>query len=166
ETDDAASPPPSVTPRLSPGLVNDAELTRRLRESLRPQARKLVLGDASRWRRTQGEVEFDSITHLYLQIYDKFVAGAEELFDRRYARRQIPPPGNVFSGMNALNQYGLDLVRVDDLDSARHAIATILLQGEGTSLPNIGYSVLEDHTHFGYFKGIVQELSGGAFDGV
>ena len=171
EAEDAAppvsvAPPASASPRLSPGLLPHDELTRRLRDSMRPQVRKLVLEDAPRWRRTEGAVEFNSISDLYLQIYDKFVAGGEALFDDRYARRQIPLPGEVFAGMNSLNQYGLDLVRVEDLDSAKNAIATILVQGEGTSLPNIGYSVLEDHTHYGYFTSILQELGGLDFDGI
>jgi hypothetical protein len=64
------------------------------------------------------------------------------------------PPSPLYGGMNDLNQYGLSLIAVTDLASARQAIRMIIEQGEGVParadyLPN---------THFCLFTEIRQEM--------
>src|SRR5438876_195467 len=56
--------------------------------------------------------------------------------------------------MNDLNQYGLDIINVSDLASARQAITMILEQGEGVAV-NAGYL---RWTHFCLFTKIRAEM--------
>jgi len=64
------------------------------------------------------------------------------------------PPSPLYGSMNDLNQYGLSLIAVTDLASARKAIRTIVEQGEGIKVPP---SYLA-HTHFCLFTEIRAEM--------
>ncbi len=64
------------------------------------------------------------------------------------------PPSPLHGSMNDLNQYGLSLIAVTDLASARQAIRTIVEQGEGIRVP----PAYLPHTHFCLFTEIREEM--------
>jgi len=103
---------------------------------------------------------WDSVQQLYETIRDGF-----EHLDKKLGKSQLfvgKPSLQLFGGpsspqhgtMNDLNQYGLDLIEVKDLASARQAITMILEQGEGVVV-NASYL---RWTHFCLFTKIRREM--------
>lgn len=64
------------------------------------------------------------------------------------------PPSPLYGQMNDLNQYGLSLIAVTDLASAKQAVRMIIEQGEGATVPP-NYL---PHTHFCLFTSIREEM--------
>lgn len=98
------------------------------------------------------------------QLYESILKGFEDLA-REHGEKQLfvgPPMLQIFGGptspqhgsMNDLNQYGLDIVGVTNLATARQAITMILEQGEGV-LVNPSYL---RWTHFCLFTQIRGEM--------
>jgi hypothetical protein len=101
-----------------------------------------------------------SVQDLYEAIRAGFVylagtMGERNLFVGRPALQIFGGPTSPQHGtMNDLNQYGLDIIGVTDLASARQAITMILEQGEGISV-NAAYL---RWTHFCLFTGIRNDM--------
>lgn len=101
-----------------------------------------------------------SIQELYDEIRDGFERldgelGASALFVGKPSLQIFGGPSSPQHGtMNDLNQYGLDIIEVKDLPSARQAITMILEQGEGVRV-NPGYL---KWTHFCLFTQIRREM--------
>lgn len=136
-------------------------LLQRAQQAVRSRSAASAPGFSVRGEHTNTDFEFGSIMELYVRIYNILEEQAPDIFQAPGQHgRQIPSCDEVFRDMNSLNQYGLDLVRVTDLESAKQAIATILFQGEGAPLPGVDYGADEGHTHYLYFRGIHQQLTG------
>ena len=102
---------------------------------------------------------WDSVQQLYESIRDGFdCLGSEprsNLFVGKPSLQIFGGPSSPQHGkMNDLNQYGLDIIKVSDLASARQAITMILEQGEGVAV-NAGYL---RWTHFCLFTKIRAEM--------
>lgn len=101
-----------------------------------------------------------SVQELYETIRDGFeyldrTLGKSGLFVGKPALQIFGGPQSpLYGSMNDLNQYGLDLIAVNDLDSAKQAITMILEQGEGIS---VNSSYLR-WTHFCLFTTIRNEM--------
>lgn len=108
------------------------------------------------------EFGWKSVEELYKAIREGFIYLAGTLPGGEKALFVGDPSLQVFGGptsplygsMNDLNQYGLDLIAVTDLASARQAITMILEQGEGISV-NASYL---RWTHFCLFTGIRSDM--------
>jgi hypothetical protein len=98
------------------------------------------------------------------ELYEKIALGFEHL-SRELGERNlfVGKPGNqLFGGptspqhgtMNDLNQYGLDIIGVTDLLSAKQAIRMIVEQGEGVRVP----PNYKPFTHFCIFTRIREEM--------
>ena len=104
---------------------------------------------------------WDSVQELYQTIRDGFVTlattlGEKNLFVGRPSLQIFGGPGGRYSvgSMDDLNQYGVDLIGVTNLASAKQAITMILEQGEGIAV-NPSYL---PWTHFCLFTGIRGEM--------
>jgi hypothetical protein len=103
---------------------------------------------------------WDSVQQLYETIRDGFdhlsaIHGEKNLFVGKPSLQIFGGPSSPQHGtMNDLNQYGLDLIKVSDLASARQAITMILEQGEGVAV-NASYL---RWTHFCLFTGIRSDM--------
>src|SRR4029079_993743 len=103
---------------------------------------------------------WDSVQQLYEAIRDGFDYLNNELGEKKLFVG--PPSLQIFGGpkspqhgsMNDLNQYGLDIVEVKNIASARQAITMILEQGEGIEAKP-GYV---PWTHFCLFTQIRGEM--------
>src|SRR5207248_1076860 len=102
------------------------------------------------------------------QLYDTIRLGFEHLADTPHAEKELfvgPPSLQIFGGptspqhgtMNDLNQYGLDIIGVTDLATARQAITMILEQGEGVRV-NPGYLRWTHFCLFTQIRGEMEEL--------
>lgn len=97
-------------------------------------------------------------------LYEEIAAGFERLSQQHGDRwlfigkpeNQIfgGPPSPLYGSMNDLNQYGLSLIAVSDLASARQAIRMIIEQGEGVPARADYLS----NTHFCLFTEIRQGM--------
>lgn len=105
-------------------------------------------------------IPYKSVQDLYQQIDAAFIEltrtlGEGNLFIGKPENQIFGGPSSPLNGsMNDLNQYGLALLGVSDLKSARQAIRVIVEQGEGVRvkpayLPN---------THFCLFSEIREEM--------
>ena len=103
---------------------------------------------------------WDSVQQLYETIRTGFeylssTLGEKNLFVGKPSLQIFGGPSSPQHGtMNDLNQYGLDIIEVKDLDSARQAITMILEQGEGVEV-NASYL---RWTHFCLFTQIRREM--------
>lgn len=104
---------------------------------------------------------WNSIQELYQDIYNGFetlsaTMGEKNLFVGRPSVQIFGGPGGrqPVGSMDDLNQYGVDLIGVTDLASAKQAITMILEQGEGISVKP---SYLP-WTHFCLFTGIREDM--------
>ncbi|MDQ3283529.1 MAG: ferritin-like protein, partial [Acidobacteriota bacterium] len=101
------------------------------------------------------------IEELYLAILRGFehlakTMGEEKLFVGRPSLQVFGGPHSpqYLGSMNDLNQYGLDLIAVTNLHTAKQAITMILEQGEGVDAP----PAYLRWTHFCLFTQIRQEM--------
>jgi hypothetical protein len=105
---------------------------------------------------------WDSVQQLYETIRNGFERLDKELQEKGKQLFVGKPSLQIFGGpsspqhgtMNDLNQYGLDIIEVKDLASARQAITMILEQGEGVEV-NASYL---RWTHFCLFTQIRREM--------
>jgi hypothetical protein len=104
---------------------------------------------------------WDSVQALYLAIRSGFDYLAEEMGEKDLFVGK--PSLQIFGGpggpqekgsMNDLNQYDVDLIKINNLASAQQAITMILEQGEGISV-NADYL---RWTHFCLFTGIRNDM--------
>jgi hypothetical protein len=106
------------------------------------------------------DFHWNSVQDLYETIRAGFeyldgALGGRALFVGKRSLQIFGGPQSPLSGtMNDLNQYGLDLIEVKDLDSAKQAITMILEQGEGISV-NASYL---RWTHFCLFTAIRNDM--------
>jgi hypothetical protein len=113
---------------------------------------------------------WSSIQDLYQDIYEGFETlcaqpcGEKALFVGRPSLQIFGGPGGKqpVGSMDDLNQYGVDLIGVTDLASAKQAITMILEQGEGISVKP---SYLP-WTHFCLFTGIREDMEANDPDGL
>lgn len=105
-------------------------------------------------------IPYKSVQDLYQQIDAAFVfltasLGAGSLFIGKPENQIFGGPASPLNGsMNNLNQYGLDLIAVSDLKSARQAIRMIVQQGEGVRVK----PAYLPHTHFCIFSEIRADM--------
>jgi len=98
---------------------------------------------------------WDSVQQLYESIRKGFETLGESLFVGKPSLQIFGGPSSPQHGtMNDLNQYGLDIINVHDVASARQAITMILEQGEGVVV-NASYL---RWTHFCLFTKIRGEM--------
>jgi hypothetical protein len=145
--------------RSNKAIRNRAALTAMLETSAAKHAPKLLKG-APKLLKGAPVLSFgwDSVQ----QLYDTILRGFETLAVAEKNLFVGPPYLQLFGGpsspqhgtMNDLNQYGLDIIAVTDLPSARQAITMILEQGEGIHV-NPGYL---KWTHFCLFTQIRGEM--------
>jgi Ferritin-like len=111
-----------------PSITSRAQLTAMLghRKALNVDASAPVL-----------DFKWQSVQDLYQTIRDGFdyldgAIGKSNLFVGKPSLQIFGGPQSPqYGSMNDLNQYGLDLIAVSDLATARQAISMILEQGEG-----------------------------------
>lgn len=134
-------------------------------ESLQTRAdltAKLEASAAKRAPRLKGapvlSFGWDSVQQLYetiLRGFELLGHSSSDLFVGNPNQQLYGGPGSPQQGtMNDLNQYGLDIIPVSDLPSARQAITMILEQGEGVRA-NPAYM---RWTHFCLFTQIRGEM--------
>lgn len=105
-------------------------------------------------------VPYKSVQELYQSIDEGFTTVSQSLGETALfigsPANQIygGPPSPLYGGMNDLNQYGLSIIAVTNLASARQAIRMIVEQGEGVRVPP-GYL---QNTHFCLFSEIRGEM--------
>lgn len=105
-------------------------------------------------------IGFDSVQELYQKITLGFERlsqsmGERNLFVGKAVNQIYGGPSSPQHGtMNDLNQYGLDIIGVTDLASARQAIRMIVEQGEGIRVP----PAYLPNTHFCIFTRIREEM--------
>lgn len=103
---------------------------------------------------------WDSVQDLYETIRSGFetlstTLGEKNLFVGKPTLQVFGGPQSPqYGSMNDLTQYGLDLISVNNLASAKQAITMILEQGEGIAV-NASYL---RWTHFCLFTGIREEM--------
>lgn len=111
-------------------------------------------------RMALGDISFGSIQDLYLQIWLAFfyvadTIGEPALFSGNPERQIWGGPGSPYAGgMNDLNQYGVDIIRVTDLVSMSGAVLEILFQGEGLLAPKSYVA----HTHYCLFTKVLSDM--------
>jgi hypothetical protein len=109
---------------------------------------------------TPGEISFSSIQDLYLQIWLAFFyvadsIGEPALFNGNHDRQIWGGPDSPYAGgMNDLNQYGVDIIRVTGLSSMSCAVLEILFQGEGLLAPKTYIA----HTHYCLFTKVLEDM--------
>ncbi len=137
-----------------------AEEVARERARLMAPLSKLPTAGGDAGRLSPPTFEFDSVQALYLALRDGFARvtsrlGEDALFIGSLGQQIYGGAGSPYAGgMNDLNQYGLDLVPVTNLQSATSAIDLILLQGEGLLAP----PDYVEHTHYCLFTSILDEM--------
>jgi hypothetical protein len=105
-------------------------------------------------------VPFADVQQLYTEIEQGFIyltrsLGECELFIGSQGNQVYGgPPSPLNGSMNDLNQYGLSLIPVTDLKSARQAIRMIIEQGEGAKAP----PSYRPNAHFCLFSEIRSEM--------
>jgi hypothetical protein len=105
-------------------------------------------------------VPFDSVQQLYAEIERGLIfltrdLGESNLFIGSPGNQVYGgPPSPLYGSMNDLNQYGLSLIAVTDLKSARQAIRMIIEQGEGAKAP----PAYRPNAHFCLFSDIRAEM--------
>jgi hypothetical protein len=105
-------------------------------------------------------IPYQSVQELYQKIRRGFKHLSGQLGERNLFVGK--PENQLFGGpqspqhgtMNDLNQYGLDIISVTDLASAKQAIRMIIEQGEGVRVP----PAYKPFTHFCIFTRIRQEM--------
>lgn len=105
-------------------------------------------------------VPFTSVQDLYESIafglrYVSDAIGEKELFNGDFGSEIWGGQGSPYEAtMDDLNQYGLDIIQVTDLDSALWAVHEIVEQGEGIQAPP---SYLE-HVHYCIFTAVLDAI--------
>jgi ferritin-like protein len=109
------------------------------------------------------EIEFTSVQDLYQSLatgFQKVTAkiGEKKLFVGDVNAEIWGGPNTPYGAgsMDDLNQYGLDIIQVVDLDSAIDAIVEIIEEGEGIQAP----PAYIEHTHYCIFTEMLEELEG------
>ena len=159
--------PDELTKRLSPGADVDQSKARRWcdRKEVASRAHlSAMLDEAPKEGEEAAPVlsfGWDSVQELYQTIRVGFVTlaatlGEKNLFVGRPSLQIFGGPGGRYpvGAMDDLNQYGVDLIGVTNLASAKQAITMILEQGEGIAV-NPSYL---PWTHFCLFTGIRGEM--------
>lgn len=156
----AEQPHPAPSPRW-------CSMSTEAARELRARAQAAIAAATAPARFTQAPriapptLTFDSVQQLYLALRKGFATvaariGEQALFCGDPAQQIYGGTGSPYHGlMNDLNQYGLDVIKVVDLDSATAAIDLILLQGEGIAAP----PDYVRHTHYCLFTGILEEMN-------
>ncbi|RDD63184.1 ferritin-like domain-containing protein [Ferruginivarius sediminum] len=111
-------------------------------------------------------LRFKNVQDLYTRMALGFAVVTERLGEE--ALFAGPPGAQLYGGTNSpyagtmddLNQYGIDIVAVRDLDSAINAISEIVEQGEGIQAP----PTYRENTHYCLFNGILTDLPAAGFD--
>lgn len=135
--------------------VTRAEVAAKLEE---PTAKKLLKG-APHIDQLYG-IPYKSVQELYEKITLGFehlsqTLGERNLFVGKTVHQIFGGPSSPQHGtMNDLNQYGLDIIAVTDLASAKQAIRMIVEQGEGIRVP----PSYKPFTHFCIFTRIRREM--------
>jgi hypothetical protein len=107
-----------------------------------------------------GAIPYTSVQDLYQSLAAGFqyVAGAigeQALFNGDFNSEIWGGQGSPYEAtMDDLNQYGLDIIQVTDLDSALWAIHEIIEQGEGILAPP---SYMQ-HVHYCIFTGVLDDI--------
>lgn len=105
-------------------------------------------------------IPYQSVQELYEKIargFEQLTAkmGERKLFVGKTVNQIFGGPSSPQHGtMNDLNQYGLDIISVTDLASAKQAITMIVEQGEGIRVP----PSYKPFTHFCIFSRIRAEM--------
>jgi hypothetical protein len=105
-------------------------------------------------------IPYQSVQELYQKIRRGFKDLSAQLGERNLFVGK--PENQLFGGpsspqhgtMNDLNQYGLDIIGVTDLASAKQAVRMIIEQGEGVRVP----PAYKPFTHFCIFTRIRAEM--------
>jgi len=106
------------------------------------------------------DFRFDSVQSLYESIRRAFEI-LPDLFIGPASAQIYGGPGSPYSGeMDDLNQYDVDLIQVNNRDTALQAIEIILEQGEGIQAP----PDYVKRTHYCSFTSIRNELANADFD--
>ena len=107
------------------------------------------------------EIPFTSVQDLYQSLATGFVTVTEQIGEKNLfigdVNAEIWGGPNTPYGegsMDDLNQYGLDIIQVVDLQSALDAIVEIIEEGEGIQAP----PDYIEHTHYCIFTEILKEL--------
>jgi hypothetical protein len=122
------------------------------------EAEPLLVGGAPHI--DQYGVPFADVQQLYTEIERGFIfltksLGESELFIGSPGNQVYGgPPSPLYGSMNDLNQYGLSLIQVTSLHSARQAIRMIIEQGEGAKAP----PSYRPNAHFCLFSDIRAEM--------
>jgi hypothetical protein len=109
------------------------------------------------------EIEFTSVQDLYQSLAAGFTnvadaIGEKNLFNGDFSSEIWGGPNAPYAqgSMDDLNQYGLDLIQVVDLNSAYNAITEIIEQGEGILAP----PDYIQHTHYCIFTNMLEQMGG------
>lgn len=108
------------------------------------------------------EIEFTSIQDLYQSLATGFCTVNDKIGEKKLFVGDLnaeiwggPDAPYSASSMDDLNQYGLDIIQVVDLNTALDAIVEIIEEGEGIQAP----PAYIEHTHYCIFTEILEELS-------
>jgi hypothetical protein len=109
-----------------------------------------------------GQIEFTSIQDLYQSLATGFCTVNDKIGEKKLFVGDLnaeiwggPDAPYSASSMDDLNQYGLDIIQVVDLNTALDAIVEIIEEGEGIQAP----PAYIEHTHYCIFTEILEELS-------
>jgi hypothetical protein len=107
------------------------------------------------------EIEFTSVQDLYQSLATGFVTVTEKIGEKKLFIGDVnaeiwggPNTPYGAGSMDDLNQYGLDIIQVVDLQSAIDAIVEIIEEGEGIQAP----PDYIEHTHYCIFTDMLQEM--------
>lgn len=107
------------------------------------------------------EIEFTSVQDLYQSLATGFITvsgriGEKSLFIGDVDAEIWGGPGTPYGegSMDDLNQYGLDLIQVNNLHTALDAIVEIIEQGEGIRAP----PDYIEHTHYCIYTNMLDEM--------
>jgi hypothetical protein len=154
-------PPPGAAPTDARGRLQS--LTEQLRGARKRKP-------SHQLRAGQSHFDFTSVQELYVTLWHGLERVEQKLGRKGKALFVGSPGAQIFGGpdspfhgtMNDLNQYGLDIVPVRDLATARQAIAIILLQGEGVVVDGTserpGPESYRQYTHYCLFRTTREEL--------
>jgi hypothetical protein len=160
--------PPFKEGASQEAAVGDSPIHELLR-SARARKPRLRSGRGQRFEFTSVQELYVSLWHAFPSVSRTMRAKGLELFVGSPGAQIFGGPQSPFNGtMNDLNQYGLDLIPVQDVKSAQNAVSIILLQGEGVvtneSGDHPGPAHYRDYTHYCLFHSSRQELEKRPFE--
>lgn len=107
------------------------------------------------------QIEFTSVQDLYQSLATGFCAVTEKIGEKKLFVGDVnaeiwggPNTPYGAGSMDDLNQYGLDIIQVVDLDSAIDAIVEIIEEGEGIHAP----PTYIEHTHYCIFTEMLEGI--------